>query len=167
MGKLDGIPEQIDENLAQASGVASHRVRDGRTDIHDQFEALLVRPQRHRVRRVSDGIAGVEVDRVELELARLHPGEVQDVVDDGQQRIGGRFDDPQILPLFGRELGIEHEIGHPDDPVHRRPDLVTHVRQELALCPVRGLGGVFGRSQALLALAQRLLALPSRSSCRG
>ena len=50
-------------------------------------------------------------------------------------------------PLFGRELGVQHEIGHPDDAVHRRPDLVTHVRQELALGPVRGLGGVLGCSQ--------------------
>ena len=77
----------------------------------------------------------------------LDPGEVQDVVDDGQQRVGRRFDDPQILALFGRELGVEHEIGHPDDAVHRRPNLVTHVRQELALGPVGGLGGLLGRSQ--------------------
>ena len=163
VGKLDGIPEQIDENLAQASGVASQRVRHGRIDIHDQFEALLVSPQRHGVRRVSDGIAGVEVDRVELEFARLHPGEVQDVVDDGQQRIGGRFDDPQILPLFGRELGVQHEIGHADDAIHRRPNLVTHVRQELALGPVGGLGGVLGRSQVgLRSLALRDVACGSR-----
>ena len=47
-------------------------------------------PQRQRVHRVADGIAQVEVDRVELELARLDLGEVEDVVDDGQQRIGGR-----------------------------------------------------------------------------
>ena len=122
-----------------------------------ELEALLVSPQRHRVRRVADGIARVEVDRVELELARLDPGEVQDVVDDGQQRVGRRFDDPQMLALFGRELGVQHEIGHPDDAVHRRPDLVTHVRQELALGPVRGLGGVLRRSQLGLRLLRSVM----------
>ena len=58
----------------------------------------------------------------------------------------------QVLPLFGRELGVQHEIGHPDDAVHRRPNLVTHIGQELALGPVGGLGGVFGRSQVGLRL---------------
>ena len=103
--------------------------------------------QRHGIRRVSDGVAGVEVDRVEVELAGFQPGEVQDVVDDRQQRIGRRFDDEQRLTLFGRELGVQHEIGHPDDTVHRGPDFVAHERQELALRPVRGFGGVLGRSQ--------------------
>ena len=144
---LMAFPSRLTRIWRRRPGSPLSVVRHGRIDIDDQFEALLVRPQRHRVRRVADGIAGVEVDRVELELARLHPGEVQDVVDDGQQRIGGRLDDPQILALFGRELGVQHEIGHPDDAVHRRPNLVTHVRQELALGPVGGLGGVFGRSQ--------------------
>jgi hypothetical protein len=63
-------------------------VRYLRVDIHDQFEALLVRSERHGVRGVSDGVVGVEVDRVEVELSCLQPGEVQDVVDDRQQRIG-------------------------------------------------------------------------------
>jgi hypothetical protein len=99
-GKLDGVPEQIDENLAQAARVAPHGVRDGRTDINDQLETLLVGSQRHLVGRISYGIADGEVDRVEFNLACFHPGEVQDVVDDGQERIGGRLDDPQVLPLF-------------------------------------------------------------------
>ena len=57
VGELDGVPEEIEENLAQASGVASQRLRDSRIDIHDQLEALLVSPQRDRVRGVADGIA--------------------------------------------------------------------------------------------------------------
>ncbi len=44
-------------------------------------------------------------------------------------------------------VGVEHEIGHADDAVHRRADLVAHVRQELALGLVGGLGGVLGRAQ--------------------
>ena len=152
--ELDGVPDQVDENLAESSGVASHRGRNGRIDVHDQFEALLVSPQRHRVRHVADGIAGIEVDRIEVEFARLHPGEVEDVVDDGQQRIGRGLDDPQVLALFGGEFRIQHEIGHPDDAVHRRPDLVAHVREKLALGSVRGFGDVLGGPQALLARAQ-------------
>ena len=90
---------------------------------------------------------GTEVDRVELEFPRLDLREVQDVVDDGHERVTGRFDDPEILPLFRRELAVQHEIGHPDDAIHRRPNLVTHVRQELALGLVGGFRGLFGGSQ--------------------
>ena len=60
----------------------------------------------------------------------------------------------------GGELGVQHQIGHPDDAVHRGPDLVAHVGEKLALGPVRGFGNVFGGPQALLARAQRLLGLP-------
>ena len=59
------------------------------SDIDDQFEALLVSPPRHRGRGISDRIADIEVDWIELELPGFHPGEVQDVVDDRQQGIGG------------------------------------------------------------------------------
>ncbi len=53
-----------------------------------------------------------------------------------------------MLSLFGREFRIQHEIGHADDAVHRRADLVAHVRQELALGPVGRLGGAApGRPQ--------------------
>ena len=48
-----------------------------------------------------------------------------------------------MLPLFRSEFCVQHEIGHPDDTVHRRPDLVTHIHRELVLCPVCGLGGAF------------------------
>ena len=64
--------------------------------------------------------------------------------------VGGRLDDPQVLALFGREVGVQHEIGHADDAVHRRPDLVAHVGEELALRAVGGLSGISGRSQFLV-----------------
>ena len=47
-------------------------------------------------------VAQVELDRVELELAGLHLGEVEQVVDDGQQGVGRGPDDLEILALLGR-----------------------------------------------------------------
>ena len=43
-------------------------------------------------------------------------------------------------PLAGVELGIEHQLGHADDAVHRGANLVAHVGEEFALGPVGGLG---------------------------
>ena len=61
-----------------------------------------------------------EDDGLELELARFDLGE-SNVVEDGQQRVG---DERTVarLSLFGAEIRIEHQLGHADDAVHRRPD---------------------------------------------
>ena len=67
VGKLDGVPQQIHKNLAQASGVALQLPRDSRADIHDQFKALLLSRQRHCVHSVYDGVVGIEVDQIEGE----------------------------------------------------------------------------------------------------
>ena len=42
-------------------------------------------------------------------------------------------DDLGELALLRRQLRVEQQAGHPDDGVHRRPDLVAHRREEGAL----------------------------------
>ena len=80
-------------------------------------------------------------DRVEVELARLDLGEIEDVVDDASAARR-----PTILTIsrYSRcsaaSARVQHQVGHADDGVHRRADLVAHVGQELALGPVGGLG---------------------------
>ena len=49
------------------------------------------------------------------------------------------------------ELAVEHEVGHADDAVHRRPDLVAHVREKLALRAAGLHRAVAGRHQFLVA----------------
>ena len=39
----------------------------------------------------------------------------------------------QELALLRAQVRVEHQRGQPDDAVHRRPDLVAHVGEELAL----------------------------------
>ena len=46
----------------------------------------------------------------------------------------------QVLALLGGELGVERQLGHADDAVHRRADLVAHVGEKLALGVVRRFG---------------------------
>jgi len=47
-----------------------------------------VRPQSQRADHVGQAVAEVEVDRMKIELAGFDLGEVQDVVDDREQRFG-------------------------------------------------------------------------------
>ena len=141
LGELDGVADQVDQDLAQPAGVADQRVGDIGGDPAGQLQALGVR-RSARVCSVSfHGFAQRERCRVEAELAGLDLGEIEDVVDDRQQRIGRAFHQAEVLALPRRQVGVEGQLGHADDAVHRRADLVAHVGEELALGPAGGQGG--------------------------
>jgi hypothetical protein len=80
----------------------------------------------------------VEVHLLEVDAAGLDLREVQDVVDDLEQRAPRLVDHLGVLALLGRERRVEQQPRHPDHAVHRRADLVAHVGHELRLEP-RGL----------------------------
>ncbi len=94
-----------------------------------------------------DGFAQAEFHPLELELARLDLGEIQDVVDDLQQRFGRTSDRFRKMPLARSELGRLQQFRHSHDAVHRRANFVAHARQKLALGaagPLRRLLGAIG-----------------------
>ena len=59
-------------------------------------------------------------------------------------------DDVDVFALGGVELGLGQDLRHADHAVHGRADFVAHVREEIALRPVRGLGGELGIERRLL-----------------
>ena len=77
----------------------------------------------------------------------LQPGDVEDVVQQGQQRLAGLLQDAQPLGLrLGQGVG-GHHLGHAQHAIQRRANLVTHIGQEARLGGVGGLGGVLGGDQ--------------------
>ena len=50
-----------------------------------QLQALLLGPQSQRLQCVSQRFSQVELDIIQIELARLDFGKVEDVVDQGEQ----------------------------------------------------------------------------------
>ncbi len=73
------------------------------------------------------GLAQVEGAVVEAELAGLHLGEVQDVADDGHERVAALLDDFGVAALEFVEACVQEQFDHADDAVHGRADLVTHI----------------------------------------
>src|ERR1039458_2551301 len=94
---------------------------------------------------MENAVTQVESHRVEVQLAGLDFGKIQDVVQDPQQRIGRVLDDCQVLPLPRREIGIQGDLRHAQDAIHGCADFVAHVRQKLALGAAAGFGGLFER----------------------
>src|SRR4029077_12413250 len=102
-------------------------------DAASQLQALGVRSERQYVQRSFHGLAQRERCRVESQFASLDLGEVENVVDDSQQRLGRAFHYAEVLALPRRQRRVERQFGHANDSVHGRANLVTHVGQEFGL----------------------------------
>ena len=118
------------------------------------IDARQFQPGRHRrgadeVERRFDALAQRERHRLDLQAPGLDLREVEDVVDDRQQRIAAAPDGVDVVALLGVERRVEQQRRHPDHAVHRRADLVADRGEKLRL----GAGGAFG---AVLGALQRL-----------
>jgi hypothetical protein len=58
------------------------------------------RPLPHQGERIVDGARQIEVDRLQLHPACFDLGEIEDVVDQGQQVLAGGVDVLQVLGLL-------------------------------------------------------------------
>ena len=75
--------------------------------------------------------------QIQRQLSALDLGHVQNVIDQSQQMPAGQCNLYKTVPDPRRILNICHgNRRHAYDAVHRRPDIMTHVGEELALCPV-------------------------------
>ena len=74
-------------------------------------------------------------------MAGLDPREIENFVEQFQQHVGRILGGLQIIADLGRQFLVQGQLGHAQDGVHRRAQLVADVGQELALGHVGGFGG--------------------------
>ena len=67
-------------------------------------------------------------------LTGIDFGEIQDLVDDGEQIFGRVFDHRNVFMLLAPHIPLLKEFCHTVDRIHRGTDLVAHVGQEIRLC---------------------------------
>ena len=92
LGELHGVADQVGQHLAQRPGIAAQRRGHIAVDERRQLEPFRLRLLGQHVDRVLDRAAQVEIDLLEAQLPGLDLREVQDVVDDRQQRVAARLD---------------------------------------------------------------------------
>ena len=148
LGELDRVADEIEQDLPEPSGIADQGVGDVRLDLADQLQPFLVGAEGQGAQRLPQDAPQREPGVVELELAGLDLGEVEQVVDHVEQGIGRGLDDRQVLPLLVGARGFDGQLGHAEDGVHRRADLMADVGQELVLGPVRRLRRLLGLAAA-------------------
>jgi GH15 family glucan-1,4-alpha-glucosidase len=149
-GELHGVADQVGDHLLQPLGIADQPGGHLGVDVQDQLQALAVRLAAQGPQPGADAVAGAERDPVQPQLAGVDLREVEHVVDQPQQAAGRGARALQVLALLGRQHGLQRQLGHPDDAVHGRADLVAHPGQEVRSSAHRLLGGVPGLDHRLL-----------------
>ncbi len=139
--ELDRIAQQIRDHLPRAHRVADDEAWCFRAIMHHDFERFLACLHRQQFRRAFDHLQQIERDDFHIEPPGFDLREIEDVVDDVQQRLRRLHDRVGVMVLLVRQLRFHHQLGHAEDAVHRRADFVAHRREEFALRTV----GVFRR----------------------
>ena len=151
-GEFDGVADQVEHDLHEPHRVAHESVGYLVGDVAAEIESLFLGAQGERFEGVAKQVTQGQGRGLQAEFACFNLGEIEDVVDDGQQRGGRDADGFQVIALLRAQVGLQRQVGHAHDAVHRRADFMTHVGQELALGPIGSLGGFLGLVQLDLGL---------------
>ena len=133
--ELDRIGQQVQDHLPDLPLVGADLLQP-LIDGQAQCDATPPGPLAHQGQGVVERRGQVEVRQFQLHPARLDLGQVEDVVDQGQEVLSRGVDVLQILVLLLVQLAehpLAQDLREADDGVQRRPQLVGHVGQELGL----------------------------------
>ena len=101
--ELDGVREQIEQNLSQPRRVAHHHAGNLGSDAMHQLDAFVSCGRRDHIEGVLEEGAQRERFGLQLDTLGLDLREVQNVVDDREQGLAARLNGPDVLLLIGRE----------------------------------------------------------------
>ena len=155
LGELDGVADEIEQDLPDPARVADQVPRRSRQAADDELDTLGRGLTRQQASHVLGQKLQIEGAWVELHHARFDLGEVEDVVDHGQQRATRSTDRLDVVALLFVERRPRERIGHPHHAVHGRAELVAHVGEEAAL----GRRGLLGPGLRCTQLGLVLLVL--------
>jgi len=133
--ELHGVAEQIGQHLTQTCRIAKKGGCQPLIYGIGEGESLLSRPGRHQAAGGLNALLQVEWQAFQLHLALIDLGEVQNIVDYGQQGIATAVNCLHEIPLLRRQFGLQEQAGKADDCIHGRPYLMAHVGEKLALGP--------------------------------
>ena len=105
--ELHRVREQVEEYLPQPGRVADDACRHVLVDQRAELDTLLRGPGSDDIERPFDALAHIERLLLEVELARLDLGIVEDVVDHVEQGVAARADDLGELALLRCQVGAE------------------------------------------------------------
>uniref|UniRef100_A0A0N4ZCW1 Flagellar hook-associated protein 1 n=1 Tax=Parastrongyloides trichosuri TaxID=131310 RepID=A0A0N4ZCW1_PARTI len=146
--EFDRIGDQIGQYLFQANCIAVDPGAGFGRYLDDELQALVARGGGVEQGGFFDDAGQIEGFLLQVQPSGLDPGQVENVAEQGLQGAAGRLDQVQHLMLGGAQFRSRQRLGHADDAVQRRADLVAHIGQEAALGAIGGFGGVASLGQS-------------------
>ena len=134
-GELDGVAQEVGQYLPHATGIAAQPPQHIAAEQTPQLETLLLGLERQQFHCSFHNRYKVEVNTLDGQFARFDLREIQDVVDDGQERVPRPADDLCIFTLFRGEFCVEQQTRHADDAVHGGANFMAHVGNEFRFEP--------------------------------
>ena len=139
--EFHGIAAEIEQHLRQTLSITHDSAGQCRLRIDDEANVLVARL--HAEQRVDLGQETAQLERAwsQLELFGLDLREVEDVVDDPQQRLAAAGENVEQLFLFGIRQLATQQVRDTQHAIHGCADLVAHHGEEARLGAVGRLGG--------------------------
>ena len=109
-GEFHGVVDEIQEHLAESQRIADEIGRDCGVDVNDELESFFLALAGTQVDGRSQQLLQSEGRLLQRQLARFNLREVQDVVDHAQQMLPRSLHLAHVIPLAGRQLGLQHQV---------------------------------------------------------
>ncbi len=152
IGKLDGVAQQIDQYLPQAYRIAPDHGLGLSFIVKLQGNTLLLGLLLHQLQDMATETLQIKRNLFQLQHAGFNFGEIENVTQYTQQGTTGILNMGQTIALLFGQFRTLQQVGHAENAVEGRADLMAHGGQELTLGPTGRLGFQFGLMQ-LVSLA--------------
>jgi hypothetical protein len=131
IGELEGVDDEVGQDLAKTARVPAESVGHISFNEGYQFDVFGLGAVGEDFDGGIERVAQVKIEVFEVEFTGFEFGEVEDIVDDGEQGFRAGLDGIHVALLFAIQGGVLEEGGHADDPVERRADFMADVGKKL------------------------------------
>ena len=132
-GELDGIVGEIDQHLPEPYLIPQHGCRYRRIGEYRERPSFALSQAVEQPAGLLHRIRRRYWKALNLQPAGLDLGEVENVVNDRQQRVGRFANQSDHLQLRAHQAALLQYFEHANDAVHRRPYFVAHGREKVGL----------------------------------
>ena len=126
------LPTRLPTTCARRSGSRDQGL--GQRAVHGGVQAHVLGRRVARVRRerLIEPRPQRERTRPQIDDPGVHLGEVEQVIDERVELSGRALDRLDEVALLRRHRDVERHVGHAEDDVDRRPQVVAHAGDEVA-----------------------------------
>ncbi len=134
VGELERVGKQVLDDLLEALGVGDDRPRRLVSGLDLELELLGLGHVPERAIDIVEQVVQTQLADIHDDGSGLDLGEIQDVVDQGQEVLAGSVDRLGELGLFGAQVAVRvagQLVGEDQEAVQGCAQLMRHVREEL------------------------------------